>query len=79
MHPMYNDLFIKHNSLKYEQLKDLVNNVQPGDFLTTSDDRSGYLQLDMHPDMWRYLGFQYKSSCYCFKVLTLAYTAYTAP
>lgn len=41
----------------------------PGDFMTTSDDKSGYWQLDMHPDMWQYLGFEYKGIYYCFKVL----------
>ncbi len=43
--------------------------IGPGDFTTTSDDKSGYWQLDMHPDLWQYLGFEYKGIYYCFKVL----------
>lgn len=67
--PMYINVFLRYEPVTYEWLQDLVNIIEPGDFMSTSDDKSGYWQLDMHPDMWQYLGFQYKGVYYCFKVL----------
>lgn len=69
INPMYLNAFLEHQPLQYEKLQDLINLIGQGDYMTSSDDKSGYWQLDMHPDMWQYLGFEYKGIYYCYKVL----------
>ena len=69
INPMYINLFLRYEPLQYERLVNLTNIIKLGEYMTTSDDKSGYWQLDMHPDMWQYLGFEYKGVYYCFKVL----------
>jgi hypothetical protein len=44
--------------VKYEQLGDLVPLAEEGDFAFTTDDKSGYWQLPLHPTMWKYLAFK---------------------
>ena len=69
INPMYINLFLRYEPLQYEKLLDLTHIIQQGDYMSTSDDKSGYWQLDMHPSMWQFIGFQYKGAFYCFKVL----------
>ena len=33
--------------------------------MTTSDDKSNYWQMAMHPDTWKYLAFRFKGKQYC--------------
>ena len=42
INPMYINLFLKYQPLKYNRLQDLMDIIGPGDFMTTSDDKSGY-------------------------------------
>ena len=42
--------------VKYEQLTDLM--VDKGDYMTSSDDKSGFWQVPLHPSMWQYVAFQ---------------------
>ena len=49
INPMYINLFLKYEPLKYDRLQDLMDIIGLGDFMTTSNDKSGYWQLDMHP------------------------------
>lgn len=74
INPMYINLFVKHEPVQYEKLQDLQDLIKPEDFMSSSDDKSGYWQLDMHPDMWQFLGFEWKGKYYCFKVLAFGVT-----
>ncbi len=46
----------------------LVEMVSPSDYMTTSDDKSGYWQMAMHPDSWKYLAFKSAGKVYCWVV-----------
>ena len=50
---MYVNLFMRYNPLQYEKLSDLIDMLGPANYMTTSDDKSGYWQLPLHPDMWQ--------------------------
>lgn len=36
--------------------------------LISSDDKSGYRQMPLHPSMWEYVAFQFEEQVYCFCV-----------
>ncbi|KAL0022738.1 hypothetical protein WJX77_009604 [Trebouxia sp. C0004] len=42
INPMYINRFLKYEPLKYDRLQDLIDIIGPGDFMSTSDDNSGY-------------------------------------
>ncbi|KAL0030847.1 hypothetical protein WJX77_009431 [Trebouxia sp. C0004] len=42
INPMYINLFLKYEPLKYDRLQDLTDTIGSGDFMSTSDDKSGY-------------------------------------
>ena len=60
INPMYINVFMEYFPVKYEGVQDLVDIIQQGDFMSTSDDKSGYWQLPLHPDMWQYMGIAWK-------------------
>jgi len=60
INPMYINVFMEYFTVKYEGVRDLVDIIQLGDFMSTSDDKSGYWQLPLHPDMWQYMGMAWK-------------------
>ena len=60
INPMYINTFMEHLPVKYERLQDLVDLLQQGDLMSTSDDKSGYWQLPLHPKMWQYMGFEWR-------------------
>ncbi len=60
INPMYINVFMEYFPVKYEGVRDLVDIIQRGDFMSTSDDKSGYWQLPLHPDMWQYMGIAWK-------------------
>lgn len=58
INPMYINLFLPYETVRCERLQDIVEIVAPGDYMTTSDDKSNYWQMAMHPDAWPYLAFR---------------------
>ncbi|GIL67182.1 hypothetical protein Vafri_20619, partial [Volvox africanus] len=40
--------------------------VRPDDFLYAADDKSGYWQLTMHPDLFRFLAVRWQGELYYF-------------
>ena len=64
INPMYINSHMKYEPVRYEKLTDLTDMVQQGDYLTTSDDKSGYWQIPLHPDMWTYVGIEHKGVYY---------------
>lgn len=65
INPMYINLFLHYDRVRYERLQDMVEMVAPGHFMTTSDDKSNYWQMAMHPDTWKYLAFRFGGKQYC--------------
>lgn len=64
--PAYPNLLFKYEPLRYEQLADMTMYVQPGDYATSTDEKSGYYHQILHPSMWTYLGFNWRGSYYVF-------------
>ena len=64
LNPMYLNLFLRYQPLKYERLGDIPSLAEEGDFAFTTDDKSGYWQCPLHPAMWKYLCFQVGSKVY---------------
>ena len=54
---------------KYERLADLAYLMPPHAWLLSCDLKSGYHHIEMHPDSWQYLGFEWSGRCYVFRVL----------
>ena len=50
------NLFLTYYPFKYEQFQQVLQLIQAGDSLWTTDLKSGYHQLAMHPSMYPYLG-----------------------
>ena len=69
INPMYINRFMRRDPVRYEKLQDMSELVEIGDYLTTSDDKSGYWQLSLHPDMWKYVGFEFEGQFYCFPMM----------
>ncbi len=69
MNPMYPNLFMEIPPLKYESIKDVCGFVRKGDFLVTTDDKTGYWNLRLHPDMFPYVAFQWRGVVYYFPAL----------
>ena len=68
INPMYPNVFMEHWPVKYERLLDLVDLLGSGDYMSTSDDKSGYWQLPLHPDMWQYVAFEWRDKIYVWTV-----------
>ena len=64
MNPMYPNLFMEIPPLKYESLADLPGFLHKGDFMFTTDDKSGYWNLLLHPDMYRFAAFEWQGNWY---------------
>lgn len=64
INPTYPNMFMKYEPLSYEQVADAAGYVQPTDYLYTTDDKSGYWQLPVHPDMWQYLAVEWQGTLY---------------
>jgi hypothetical protein len=56
-------------TFKYETLAHVHLWAELGDFAFTTDLKSGYHHVDMHPDSWEYLGFQWEDRYYVFTQL----------
>lgn len=64
--PAYPNQLFRYRSLKYEQLQDMCSYLNPGDYATTTDEKSGYYHQALHPSMWTLLGFQWQGAYYVF-------------
>lgn len=60
INPMYINAFMKYRPVKYEQLQDVAGYLQQGDWMITTDDKSGYWQLAIHPGVWRFVAFEWQ-------------------
>lgn len=69
INPMYVNLFMRYIQVRYERLTDLVDMLGPDYYMSTSDDKSGYWQLPLHPNMWQYAGFELDGATYVWLVL----------
>ena len=67
--PQYVNAHMKYDRVRYESLEQIIFLVKQSDYMTTSDDKAGYWQMAMHPDIWTYLGFIHKGRLQCWKVL----------
>ena len=64
--PLVTNLFLKYQPVRYEQLSDICNYAQKGDWATTTDEKSGYHHMALHPSMWNLLGFNWEGKNYVF-------------
>jgi ribonuclease HI len=51
---------------KYEDLATCKTYIQPNDWMTVLDLSKGYHHLDIHPDYWKYLGFEWEGNFYVY-------------
>lgn len=63
---MYPNLFMRYRPVKYEQLSDVVDYLSADDYMYTTDDKSGYWQLPLHPDTYQYLAIEWQGEVLCF-------------
>jgi hypothetical protein len=47
--PMYPNLFMEYERFQYERLTDLPNLFAKDDYMYTTDDKSGYWHVPLHP------------------------------
>lgn len=64
--PAYLNVLLKYEPLRYEQLSDLSYQARPGDWATTTDEKSGYHHMPLHPSMWTLFGFQHEGRYYVY-------------
>lgn len=64
--PAYINLLLKYMPLRYEQLTDVPHYAQPGDWATTTDEKSGYYHIPLHPSMWTHFGVCWEGEYYVF-------------
>jgi hypothetical protein len=58
--------FLKIDSFKYESLKMVPHLCKIKDLLFSVDLKSTYHHVDIHPDYWRFLGFEWEGQYYVF-------------
>lgn len=64
--PVITNMHLKYEGVRYEQLEDVTNYAKKGDWATTTDEKSGYHHMALHPSMWNLLGFSWKGKNYVF-------------
>lgn len=64
--PMFVNLFLRRQPLKYDRIRDVADFIHPDDYLYTTDDKSGYWHVPIHPQFWKYLAFNLEGVDYCF-------------
>lgn len=64
--PLITNVHLKYERVQYEQLADVMNYAQKGDWATTTDEKSGYHHMALHPSMWNLLGFKWQGKNYVF-------------
>lgn len=53
-------------TFKYEDLSACKTYMKPGDWIMTLDLSKGYHHLDIHPEYWKYLGFEWENKFYVY-------------
>ncbi len=64
--PAYPNLLFKYLPLRYEQLSDLMTYILNTDWVTTTDEKSGYHHMALDPEIWTLLGFYWEGKYYVF-------------
>ena len=65
----YVNEYVVTPDLTYESLSFLPEVLAPNDYMFSLDLKSGYHHLDIHPDYWEFLGFQWQGQYYVFTQL----------
>ena len=60
----YLNLFLRYLRFKYQGLQHVINLLQQFDWMYTTDFKSGYHQIPLHPDCWTYMGVQIEGEIY---------------
>ena len=63
------NLFLKYSKIKYEQLANVTNYLQQGQFFALTDAKSGYHHVPMHASTWPYLAVKFEGQVSVFTVL----------
>jgi ribonuclease HI len=61
--------FVRIPDLSYESLGTLHSILDAHDWMFTLDLKNGYHHLDIHPDFWTYLGFEWQGAFYVYTQL----------
>jgi hypothetical protein len=64
--PAYVNMLLRYEPLRYEQLADVKEYAKPGDWATTTDEKSGYFHIPLHPSMWTHFGIHWQGQHYVF-------------
>jgi hypothetical protein len=62
----YINSFLKVQRFKYESVCEVAQLAKLKDYLLTIDLKSGYHHVDIHPEFWQYLGFEWHGKFYVF-------------
>ncbi|KXZ42699.1 hypothetical protein GPECTOR_124g499 [Gonium pectorale] len=73
MNPMYVNQFMDVPALKYESVKDLPGYLRRGSFMFTTDDKSRYRNLQLHPSMYPYAAFEWQGRVLYWPVLAFGF------
>ncbi|KXZ40999.1 hypothetical protein GPECTOR_1018g286 [Gonium pectorale] len=73
MNPMYINQHMEVPALKYESVKDLPGYLRRGSFMFTTDDKSGYWNLQLHPSMYPYAAFEWQGRVLFWPVLAFGF------
>lgn len=64
--PAYPNMLFRYSPLRYEQLADLMAYISATDWVTTTDEKSGYHHQAIDPELWTLLGFCWEGTHYVF-------------
>ena len=64
--PLMLNLLLKYSPVKYEQITDICTYASADQWACTTDEKSGYHHLALHPSLWTYLGVQWEGKHYVF-------------
>lgn len=65
----YVNSFLKVDFFRYENVREVSSLCKLREFLFTVDLKSGYHHVDIHPDFWQFLGFEWEGKYYVFTQL----------
>jgi hypothetical protein len=58
--------FLEVQKFKYESIREVSQLAKLGDYLFSADLKSGYHHVDVAPEFWQYLGFEWQGKYYVF-------------
>lgn len=61
--------YLSFPRFKYAHINQTRDVFEPGDFLFAWDLKDGYWHIDLHPDFWTYMAFEWEGAIYHFAVL----------